>query len=336
MTVPQPAEADRDTPELLVIIVNYRTADLVVDCLDSLCFPGTLPDKSVVVVADCASQDGSVEVFRQWIDEGNWQIPVLLLPLAINGGFSYGNNRAFEHAVEAYGSPRFVLYLNPDTIVRPNGLRPLLDFLAAHPAAGIAGARMEDPDGTPQSSAFRFPTILAELEAEAKIGPITRLLKHWQIAYPPTDRITKVNWVSGAGLMVKRQVLDEIGMLDERYFLYYEEVDLCKRAARAGWECWHVPQSRIVHLVGRSTGVTRRTAPVRRPTYWFESRRRFFLTHYSRLYAWMADAAWLIGHMIWRLRILVERKTNEGPPNLLYDFLNHALSIRRLGCRRRA
>jgi hypothetical protein len=88
--------------------------------------------------------------------------------------------------------------------------------------------------------------------------------------------------------------IDEIGGVDENFFLYYEEVDFCRRAARHGWECWHVPESRVVHLVGQSTGVTRRHKRIgRRPFYWLESRRRYYSKHHNRLYGRLADMAWI-------------------------------------------
>jgi GT2 family glycosyltransferase len=315
-------------PGLLVIIVNYRTAALVIDCLESLFDNVTLPADATVIVADGASGDGSVEVLRSAIDTHGWQQRAHLLPLAVNLGFAHANNCAYAHACLLLGKPRHVLFLNPDTVVRRNGLRPLLDFVEAHPGVGIAGARLEDPDGTPQACAFRFPSILGEFESEAKLGPVSRTLSKWQVAASTGEEPVQVDWVSGAAMLVRNEVLDEVGLLDDSYFLYYEEVDFCRRAAAAGWRCWHVPQSRIVHLVGCSTGVTKHVAPARRPRYWFASRERFFSTHHGRQYARWANAAWIAGHLVFRLRLLVERKIFSGPPHLLADFLRHSLGVR--------
>mgnify|MGYP000085044020 FL=1 len=321
----EPAAA---APGLLVIIVNYRTADLVIDCLESLLEGVTLPSDGAVIVADGASGDGSVEGLQSEIAARGWQQRAHLLALETNLGFSHANNCAYAHACSTLGKPRHVLFLNPDTVVRPNGLRPPLEFVESHPPVGIAGARLEDPDGTPQACAFRFPSILGEFESEAKLGPVSKVLGKWQVAASTGEDPVRVDWVSGAAMLVRSKLLDEVGLLDESYFLYYEEVDFCRRAAAAGWQCWHVPQSRIVHLVGCSTGVTKHRAPSRRPRYWFASRDRFFSQHHGRRYARWANIAWIAGHLVFRLRLLVGRKMFPGPPHLLADFLLHSLVIR--------
>ena len=309
---------------LTVVIVNFQTADLAIDCLKSLVAPGTAPDGTRVVIVDGASGDDSVERIAGAIESHGWSEQVNLLPLAVNGGFAYGNNRGLEHAVALFGRSRYVLFLNPDTVVRPGAFIPLVEFMDAHPKAGIAGSRLEDPDGTRQACAFRFPSIAAEFEGEARLGPVTRLLGRWRIAPDMPDEPQPIDWVSGACMIVRDVLQDEIGMMDERYFLYYEEVDFSLRAARAGWQCWHVPQSRVVHLVGQATGVTVRFArPARRPAYWFESRRRYFNKHHGRFYAALADAAWVAGHILWRGRQTIEGRRGEGPPHLLSDFIRY-------------
>ena len=115
-------------------------------------------------------------------------------------------------------------------------------------------------------------------------------------------------------MMVRRAVFDRVGLLDEGYFLYYEETDFCLRARRAGWECWYVPASRVVHLVGQSSGVTDRHRPRgRRPAYWFASRRRYFERNHGPGYAALASAAWAAGFALWRARRRVQRKPGHGP-----------------------
>jgi GT2 family glycosyltransferase len=139
---------------------------------------------------------------------------------------------------------------------------------------------------------------------------------------------SRVDWVAGASMLFRAELLDTVGLLDEAYFLYYEEVDYCLQAARAGWQCWYVPQSRVVHLVGQSTGVTRRRNPSRRPAYWFHSRRRFYLKNYGAFYAAGIDASWLLGHLIRRMRLLANGRISSETPSILKDFLTHAWSSR--------
>jgi hypothetical protein len=192
----------------------------------------------------------------------------------------------------------------------------------ANPRAAIAGSRLEDPDGTPQHSAFRFHSILGELESTMRLGLTSRVLRKWCVAPPIARTSVRTDWVSGASLFVRAEALDGAGVLDEAYFMYYEESDLCLQVARKGWQCWYVPASRVIHLVGRSSGVTSRSgAPRRRPAYWFASRHRYFVKNHGWLYAVLADLAWTGGHAVWRLRRSLQNRPDQDPPRLLTDFL---------------
>jgi hypothetical protein len=309
---------------LLVVIVNYRTADLTIDCLRSLRdevagLPGTR-----VVVTDNASGDDSSLRIRAAIENNGWSDWVTSQPLETNGGFASGNNAAIGPALKAAAPPEYVLLLNPDTIVRGGAISALIDFMEAHPAVGIAGSRLEHPDGTPQPAAFRFPTIVSEFEDGVRIGWISRLLANRRVAPPPPANQCRAEWVAGASMIIRKAVFDAIGLLDERYFMYYEEVDFCRRASDAGWPCWYVPESRVVHLVGQSSGVTdSKLSRKRRPAYWFESRRRYFLTHCGRARTFLADLFWAAGFAQWRIRRAILAKPDPDPARLLTDFVRY-------------
>jgi hypothetical protein len=312
-----------------IIIVNYRTADLTIGCMRSLAPElGAMRDARVMIV-DNASGDDSVDRIGAAIDELSLQDSVSVLSRDRNGGFAYGNNEAIR---QLNRSPYdYVLLLNPDTIVRSGAIGALVSFMDEHPAVGIAGSRLEDPDGTAQRSAFQFHSILSEFESGIRIGAISRLLSRWVVAPPAPDLACKTDWISGASMIIRRNVLDSIGLLDEGYFMYFEEVDFCRRAKRAGFECWYVPQSRIVHLIGKASGVDSPSiGPTRRPVYWFESRRRYFVKNHGWLYAALADLAFAIGYAIWRLRRLIQRKPDRDPPRLLRDFLVHSALVARV------
>lgn len=317
---------------LLVAIVNYRTAPLVVDCLRSLAPEIAAIPGAHVVVVDNASGDGSERVIGRAIAENDWTAWVTLKLATRNGGFSYGNNRAIEDFVDRSRAdrPEYVLLLNPDTIVRPNALRVLLEFMDAHHDVGIAGSALEDPDGTPQHCRFRFLGILGELESTLQVGTVSRALARYKIAPPLVREAHPIDWVAGASMIVRLAVFDAIGAMDESYFLYFEEVDFTLRAARAGFPCWWVPESRVVHLVGQSTGVTSRTQrPTRRPRYWFESRRRYFVKHYGRAYALAASVAWIVGHTGHALICALRRRPSLDPPHLLWDFVRFTFGPQR-------
>ena len=117
---------------------------------------------------------------------------------------------------------------------------------------GIAGSRLENPDGSPQPSANRFHSVFGEINTGLRIGVVTKLLARYEVAPPAPVSTCATDWVSGASFIVRSDVFRQIGLMDERYFMYYEETDFCLRAARAGWERWYVPASRVVHLQGQA------------------------------------------------------------------------------------
>jgi GT2 family glycosyltransferase len=309
---------------LLIVIVNYRSASLTIDCLRSLAPEiASLPDVHVVVT-DNASSDDSIPRIDAAIREHGYHSWVTLAPLPANGGFAYGNNQAIVPALSSPHPPQYVLLLNPDTLVREGAIGALLKFMDEHPKAGIAGSRLEHPDGTPQRSAFRFHSVTSELESGLRIGVVSKLLRRRVVARPVPASAQRTDWVAGASMIIRREVFDDIGWLDEAYFMYFEEVDFCLRAARHGFECWYVPQSRVVHLVGQSSGVTdAKRAARRRPAYWFASRRRYFLQHHGRLKTVLADVAWTVGFASFRLRQWVFRKPDTDAACLLRDFVRY-------------
>jgi GT2 family glycosyltransferase len=307
----------------LVVIVNYRTPELVVDCLASL-EPelAAVPDVSVTVV-DGHSGDDSVARIGDAIAENGWSWAAVTAAEK-NGGFAYGNNVAIRPALASAEPPDCFWLLNPDTIVRPGALRALVSVLEEQPEVGVVGSRLEGQDGTAQTSAFRFFSILGELENGLKLGLATRLLEEWVVPRPLAERGGRVDWVSGASMLVRREVLDAVGLMDEEYFLFYEEVDLCLRARRAGWATWHEPASRVVHLGGQSTGIDE-SRPQRKPGFWFDSRAHYFAKNHGPLYALAADLSLAAGHGLFKLRMAIQRQPERVRPRLLRDLLGRRL-----------
>jgi GT2 family glycosyltransferase len=306
-------------PTCSIAIVNFRTPGLVIDCLRSLAHEIAVGDTFRVIVVENGSGDDSAEKIGNAIQSESWSAWAELIVDPRNTGFAGGNNVALKPILA--NPPGYVLLLNPDTVVRPGGVRALIEFMEQHPKVGIAGSRLEDPDGTPQRSAFRFPTIGSELENGLRLGIVSKLLKRWVLAPPVRDDAHECDWIAGASMIVRKAVFDAIGLMDADYFLYYEEVDFCLRARRAGWPCWYVPASHVVHLVGQASGVTDTKKPARRtPKYWFESRRRYFVKNHGRLYKAAADVVWLSGYALWRVRRMIQRKPDTDPPHLLGDF----------------
>lgn len=310
-----------------IAILNYRTPSLTLDCLRSLAGEVQSMPNTQVVVADNASGDGSVEQIRGTIETERWQNWVSVMPLARNGGYAFGNNAVIRAALQGDRPPAFFLLLNPDTIVLPGALRALVRFMYENPHVGIAGSRLQDPDGTPQRSAFRFHTIWSELDGGLQLGIVSQLLSRWIVAPPVPETACQTDWVAGASAIVRREVFEQSGLLDEGYFMYYEDGDFCRQARNAGWSCWYVPDSRVIHLVGQSSGVTdTKRPPKRRPQYWFDSRRRFFIKNYGLPYAILADLARVVGLIFWKARKFVQRKPEVNPPAFLSDLVRHSLT----------
>ncbi|MFZ2651073.1 MAG: glycosyltransferase family 2 protein [Burkholderiaceae bacterium] len=313
---------------VLVVIVNFRVGPLVVDCLRSLKPEvAALPGTRVVVVDNC-SNDGSVELIASAIESEGWSDWAELQQCEVNGGFSWGNNHAVRPVIRSEHPPAYFWLVNPDTQIRAGALRALVDFMNGHPRVGIAGSSLETSNGTLWPFAFRFPSIWSELENGLRLGVVSALLKSRVVARRMSDQPAQVDWLPGASMMIRREVFDVVGLMDEDYFLYFEETDFCLQARKAGWQCWYVPQSRVMHLAGQSTGVTgKRTVARRLPKYWFDSRRRYFTKNHGRLYAALTDLVWAISFLVWRVRRRVQGKSDPDPPHLLADFLENSAIV---------
>lgn len=278
-----------------------------------------------VELVDNASPDDSFDVLDSFLRESGFESWVHLTRAPRNGGFSYGNNIGIELARKALPNAKYLLLLNPDIVVQHLAFLPMIDFLDRNPNVGIVGSRLEELDGMPQISAFRFPTFWSEVDAGLRFGFVSNLLSKHLVAPPVRTESHRTDWVAGASMLVRTDVLDDVGLLDEHFFMYYEEVDFCRRAALAGWECWYVPESRVVHLVGQASGINSADKkPKQRPSYVHESRRRYFQKHHGRLYAILADLAWLTSYPLWRLRRFIQRKPDTDPPQLWWDTLRHS------------
>ena len=282
---------------LAIIILNYRTPQLTLDCLRSL-FPEIDPLQHQVIVVDNASGDGSVAQIQTAIEEEAWQNWVTLLPSPVNGGFSAGNNLGINAiAAEAY------LLLNSDTLIRPQAIKTLLDAMDQHPSIGIFSPRLEWPDETPQISCFRYHSPPSELISSAGTGIITQLFKNYDVPLPISPEPMTPQWTSFACVLIRREVIEAIGLMDEGYFMYYDDVDYCRRAQQAGWQILHVPQARVVHLRGGSGSVKADIASRQRPrSYLYQSRSRYFAKFYGRTGLWLANGCWLLGLGVARLR----------------------------------
>src|SRR5581483_7796472 len=246
--------------DVVVAIVSYKSASLTIDCLQSI-----VPERAMgrihirAIVVDNASGDSSA--IAEAIAANSWSPWVTLIQAPRNGGFAYGNNLAIQQAYQR-GPPDYFHLLNPDTVIRPGAISALAFFLEDHPKVGIAGSSFENLDRTDWPIAFRFPSILSEVDSALEFGLVTRLLRRWVVPVHMTKIDQPIDWVSGASMMVRREVFDAIGGFDEGFFLYFEETDFCRRANCAGFSTWYIPESRVMHIAGQSTRLAEcKTAP---------------------------------------------------------------------------
>lgn len=232
-----PAGQEPDGIDLSIVIVSYNVREMLRACLASL--PAAAPGLSTEVwVVDNASSDGSAEMVRSCFPE------VRLEARSENLGFTRANNLALERA-----RGRHLLLLNPDTEAHPGALTTLVRFLDEHPRAGACGPRLLNTDGSLQKNGSRSPTLLREFLAVTGLwrlapGWYERALNHGREDF---DRRCRVDLVSGACLLVRRPVMEQVGKLDERFFMFYEEIEWAHRMRQAGWEIWYVPEAVVTH-----------------------------------------------------------------------------------------
>ena len=312
--------------KLLVVILNYRVTELTIDCLRSLSGEIASVPGTKVAVCENGTGDDSADRIRRAIEENGWGGWVELTAIHPNRGFTGGNNVIIRAAIASSDRPEYVLLLNADTIVRAGALSALVKFMDENPKVGIGGSQLEAADGTVQASLFRFQGVATELDRGLGLGLASKLLSPWAAVVPTPKARCEADWVCGASMIIRRQVIEAIGPLDEDYYTYFDDIDYCLNAKRAGWPVWYVPESRVIHLEGASTGITQRVV-TRRPAYWFEARRRFFLKNYGAFYTALVDAAFIVGFALWRVLRAIQRKPDTDPPHMLWDSIRHSVFL---------
>lgn len=318
------------TPTLLTIVLNWRTADMTLQSVETALreLDGI---QGALTIVDNDSGDGSFEKMTAEVAKRGWDKgpqAVRVLQSGRNGGFGAGNNHGIRAGLPNLSGkpggvkPDYVYILNSDAFPDKGAITALLDYLETHPKTGFAGSFLHGDDGVPHRTAFRFPSIASELEGAARFGPISRLLKNHIVAQPIPDATCPADWLAGASLMMRQSVLDDIGLFDETFFLYFEETELSLRAARAGWPSVFVRESHVTHIGSVSTGMKEWD---RIPQFWLDSRAYYFKKSHGRLYAIAATAAHVFGGLLWRARLLVQRKDRGDPPHFLRDLILHTM-----------
>ncbi len=231
--------------KISVVVVSWNTKQLLKDCISSLMVElGSLGLESEIFVIDNDSKDGSGEMIANEFPSVN------LIQNTENVGFGRACNQGIEKSLGEY-----VFLLNPDTVVLPGSIAQLLEFADQHPKLGIVAPQLLNTDGTVQRSCRAFPSISGmfyELSGLSRIFPNVKRFREYKMLDFDHKHLMQVDQPEGAGLLIPKRVLDEVGTFDENFFMLFEEVDLCFRIKKAGWEIWFNPDSKITHHYGQS------------------------------------------------------------------------------------
>lgn len=289
--------------DVTVSIVNWNTRDYLRKCLESV----LAQDSGISIeinVVDNASSDGSAAMVRS--EFGNH---VRLIAMPRNAGFAAAQNQSIRLA-----SGRYIFLLNPDSVLNsPDVLRKMVDFMDANQDVGFLGPKVINPDGSLQYSARRFPTMLAAGFRHTLLGrlfPNNAFVRRYLMTDWAHDRIADVDWLSGSALLVRKETIQQIGLLDERFYMYLEDVDWCRRAHDAGWRVVYFPEVTVIHKIGGASDQN----PVEMIKEHHKSMLRYFLKYNARSPRILLLPLVLLG--LWlrtkaRLRLL-EQDSNES------------------------
>jgi N-acetylglucosaminyl-diphospho-decaprenol L-rhamnosyltransferase len=261
--------------DISVSIVNTNNRELLLECLESVQRSVTADVNVEVIVLDNASQDGSADAVRR-------QFPgVRVIAQDFRAGFGANHNTVIRAT-----RGRYVYVLNEDTVSDDWGFARLVSEVDAHPRVAALGPRLAYPDGRQQDSAWRFPTPLVAMLGVPTLGKVG-------VTQSRGKRPRPVDWVMGAALLLRRQALDVVGLFDESFFIYFEEVDLCLRLHRAGWEVRYFPNVTVVHHESQFSA----DVPERRINEMWRGRHRYWRKHHSAVGARLAGLATGVQYM---------------------------------------
>lgn len=245
--------------DVSIIIVNYNTKDLIKNCIESI-YKNVKNISFEIIVVDNASKDDSVEMLKNQFKQ------VKLIESKINGGFAYANNKGIK-----VSSGRYVFLLNSDTVILKDVIEKMVKYMDDNESVGLLGPKLLNADLSHQTSISAFPTFKREVYHMYKLKNVLKVpfiksffvkfsdkfgskdVQQYMKNFQPIDKPQEVQVLVGAALLIRRKVIENIGMLDERYFMYYEEIDFCYKASQNGWSRVYFPYGEIIHLIGQSS-----------------------------------------------------------------------------------
>ncbi len=307
---------------LSVIVVSWNVKALIARCLASV-HAASCEWPVEIIVVDNGSIDGSIETVRHAFPQAT------VVANAINRGFSVAINQGIDRAKGGH-----LLLLNPDTEIVGNALSAMVSYLRSHPHVGVVGPRLLNTDGSTQSSRRRFPNLCSacvEGTILQRYFPRAKAVLNYYCADQCDDEVNEVDWLVGACLLVRRDVVEQVGLLDERFFMYSEEVDWCYRIRKAGWKVVYLPQARVIHHHGQSS----RQDAAQSHIYFQDSKSEYFAKHRG---AWVGEAvrAYLMATYLFELMaegakwLFGNRRALRGERlRLLFEVSRSGLRVRR-------
>ena len=247
---------------LLILILNYRTPRLTIDCLRSLADKlDEVSGGTRALVVDNGSADGSASLIAEAVAQNDWADWCELLPLPDNLGFAAGNNRGLDKLKTTYADCDWVLLLNSDTIVHPGALRLSHQVMQSDPRIGMMSCMLLNADGSPQNVTRKFPSPLRHVIAAFGLPWIFPRAFGWANVYDVPDHLLRAkrdcDWLGGAYMFIRRSALEQVGGLDEDFFFYGEDIEFCHRFHRHGWRIHYDPAATVTHIGGSSSDPSR-------------------------------------------------------------------------------
>lgn len=289
-----------------VVILNYGTPSMTIECAESALAAIDAINGEIIVV-DNASPDDSFEQFTAWRQSKPDDTPIKLVQSPVNGGYAAGNNLGVQA-----GNAEFFVLANSDTLIRPDALKILLGEMRADPELGIVGPKITDENGAPAISRFRLITPISEFVHATELGVFFKLLRNHVVPVQDTEDDSAVQWIGFPCVMLRKRMIDEIGLLDEDYFMYFEDMAYCRRATDAGWRLRRCDRAEVQHFCGKSSNIEDSAAAhARLPAYYYASRTRYFTSFFGQGGFIAANIGWYMGRAINYLRLLVFQKPKK-------------------------
>ncbi len=304
-----------------IITVTYNSETFIEEYLSSIA--EFLQNKHhQLVIVDNASHDSTCSIIEKFATTNGLSNNIQIIPLTENVGFGKGCNKGANIAKENQAT--HLWFLNPDTKIFPGSGEELLSLITEG-KTDFAGSVLLNNKSQPRSGAYRFPKLLNIILSNLKLGFLDRMFKKHITAIPIQNDPYKADWLTGASFMTTTKCFSNLKGFDPFYFLYFEEVDLFYRAKKAGHRVCTTPESKVFHISGASTGMNNhKKAQKRRPKYWFESRRHFYIKNFGYCYFAIIDSAFVLTHLAWRARAKIQRKDLNTPPHFLRDIIAHS------------